>query len=144
MKVRFKKLSPNAVMPTKAHPSDAGADIVCTGFEVDDDGNVVCHSGIAVEIPEGYCGFLFPRSSIAKKDLALSNAVGVIDCHYRGEVTAKFKPTEPTKHEKRHIYHAGERMAQLIVLPYPEVEYVESNELSDTDRGKGGYGSTGN
>lgn len=161
MKVRFKKLNEKAVMPTKAHATDAGFDLTATSREVDDDnGSVVYGTGIAVEIPEGYVGFVFPRSSICKKDLALSNAVGVIDAGYRGEIMAKFKPTLPawegeddgktetlvggySECEFVESYEVGDRIAQLIILPYPEVEFVEADSLSGSERGEGGYGSTG-
>ncbi len=158
MKVKIKKLSENAVMPTKAHASDAGFDLVATSREIDDMGNIVYGTGLAFEIPEGYAGFIFPRSSISKTNIALTNAVGVVDSHYRGEVTAKFKPVPmvneqtDTKGNKLLIqdgdeavyaYAVGERIAQLIIMPYPEIEFEEADKLSDTDRGTGGYGSTG-
>ena len=109
-------------------------------------GNVVYGTGLAFEIPEGYVGLLFPRSSNAKKDLLLSNSVGVLDSGYRGEVTFKFKPCEVfekpdlTYPEK---YEVGDRIGQLIIIPYPHIEFEVVEELSDTDRGAGGYGSTG-
>lgn len=144
MKVRFKKLNEKAVMPTKAHTTDAGFDLTATSREVDEEnGNVVYGTGIAVEIPEGYVGLVFPRSSICKKDLALSNAVGVIDAGYRGEIMAKFKSTLPASEEFIEVYEVGDRIAQLIILPYPEVEFVEADSLSGSERGEGGYGSTG-
>lgn len=140
MEIRIKKLVPEAVVPKKAHASDAGFDLVAVkvGFE---DGCWVCHTGLAFEIPEGYMGLVFPRSSIVRKDMILANAVGVIDSHYRGEVTGRFRLVGMLEFPK---YAVGERFAQLIVMPYPEIEFVESDELSDSDRGIGGYGSTGN
>lgn len=145
MKVRFKKLLPNAVMPTKAHPTDAGFDLTAVVHSWDNNDNIVYHTGIAVEIPKGYVGLVFPRSSVAKKDLFLTNSVGVIDSNYRGDITFKFKPTDVINsgHVTRHVYSVGERIGQLIILPYPEIEFEESEELSETDRGDGGYGSTG-
>lgn len=143
MKVRIKRLSEDAVVPAKAHPSDAGYDITCTSREMDSDGNIVYHTGLSFEIPEGHCGLLFPRSSIAKKDLLLSNSVGIIDSHYRGEVTAKFKLADLIRHEEYAVYSSGDRIGQLIILPLPDVEFEESDSLSETDRGAGGYGSTG-
>lgn len=139
MKIRIKKLVPEAVVPKKAHADDAGFDLVSVkvGFEK---GRWVCHSGLAFEIPKGYVGLVFPRSSIAGKDQDMANSVGVIDSNYRGEVTGKFRMTgEPMLPR----YDVGERFAQMIIMPYPEVEFVESEELSETDRGTGGYGSTG-
>lgn len=155
MKVKFKKLDPNAVIPTKAHPTDFGADLTATSKSLDNHGNIVYGFGIAVEIPEGHVGLLFPRSSNAKKHLLLSNSVGCIDAHYRGEITAKFKAITSTFDETGRAdydanntsdietYDVGDRICQLAIIPYPEIEYEEVSELSDTDRGTGGYGSTG-
>lgn len=149
MKVRIKKLVENAVVPTRAHKTDAGFDLVATSKSYDNDGNVVYGTGLAFEIPQGYVGLVFPRSSNAKKDLLLSNSVGVIDSGYRGEVLAKFKKTI-THSNYNHTtwygekeYNIGDRIGQIIIMPYPEIEYIESDELSDSDRAKGGYGSSG-
>jgi dUTP pyrophosphatase len=153
MKVKVKKLSAYAVMPTKAHATDAGFDLTAICREFDKDGNIVYHFGLALEIPEGYVGLIFPRSSICKKDLTLSNAVGVVDAGYRGEIIAKFKIATRVKEGKYSValvdqypsantYLPGERVAQLIILPIPEIQLVEALNLSDTDRGQGGYGST--
>lgn len=138
--VKFKKIVPFAETPVKAHPTDAGFDIVATTIEEDAEHNCVSYgTGIATEIPEGYVGLLFPRSSIFKQDLALSNSVGVIDCHYRGEILFKYRNTHPNNHK----YKVGERIGQMIVIPIPEVTFLEVEELSETDRGNGGYGSSG-
>ena len=138
MKIRFKKLSPNAVVPRKAHESDAGFDLTCTRYEVTNGELFTYHTDIAVEIPDGYVGLLFPRSSIYKQDLFLTNSVGVIDSGFRGEVTAKFRP-----HLFAKPYDKGDRVAQMIIMPYPHIDLVEVDELSESDRGEGGYGSTG-
>lgn len=154
MKVRLKKLDPKAVVPKKAHLTDAGFDLVATSMEIDADGNLCYGFGIAVEIPKGYVGLIFPRSSNAKKDLALSNCVGCIDSGYRGEIKAKFKAAfncqwgalgvlSVTKAKSLRVYEVGDRIAQIIIMPYPEVEFEEADELSESDRGEGGYGSTG-
>lgn len=150
MKVRFKKLSENAVAPNKAHPTDAGFDLTATSRVVDDYGNIVYGTGIAVEIPENHVGLIFPRSSVCKKELFLTNSVGVIDSGYRGEIMVKFKmtassldPLTACENLERLIYKTGERIGQLIIIPIPEIEFIETDELSDTDRGTGGYGSTG-
>lgn len=146
MKVKFKKLDPMAVMPTKAHPTDAGFDLTTiSDGEPCDMGAHVYHTGIAVEIPKGYVGLVFPRSSISNKNISLTNSVGVIDSGYRGEIMAKFKPdyTWGSTGDYGEVYKAGDRIAQLIIMPYPEVEFEEVNELSESDRGKGGFGSTG-
>lgn len=143
MKVKIKRLVSEAVMPKKAHASDAGFDIVAVSGGWDESESVyVYHTGLAMDIPEGYVGLLFPRSSIAKKDLILSNCVGVIDSGYHGEVLAKFGlANRPTV--KDCIYHAGDRIMQLIVMPLLDVELVESEDLGWSDRGEGGFGSTG-
>ena len=154
LKVKIKKLHPDAVIPRYAKPGDAGLDLTAVSRTFDEDGNVVYGTGLAFEIPEGYVGLVFPRSSLSKKDIALSNAVGVIDSGYRGEVTAKFKPTNYFNCyedcgrivECPHygsIYGIGERIAQMIILPYPQIEFEEAEELSQTERADGGYGSTG-
>ena len=154
LKLKIKKLHPDAVIPRYAKPGDAGLDLTAVSRTFDADGNVVYGTGLAFEIPEGYVGLVFPRSSLSKKDIALSNAVGVIDSGYRGEVTAKFKPTNYFNCyedcgrivECPHygsIYGIGERIAQMIILPYPQIEFEEVDELSQTERADGGYGSTG-
>ena len=143
MIVKVKKLREDAVIPAKAHPTDAGFDITAVEWKCDEDGNIVYKTGLAFEIPEGYAGFLFPRSSVAKKDQMLSNCVGVVDCHYRGEVLFKYKMIAPIKHDEYHIYKAGERVGQMIILPIPAIEMLESDDLNESDRGVGGYGSTG-
>ena len=143
MELKFKKLHEKAVLPSRSHSTDAGLDLTTYGFtqEVDASGKLILvyHTGLAVEIPEGYMGLLFMRSSVANKSLALSNAVGILDSGYRGEIMGKFKITTdaiPT------VYQEGERVMQLIVMPYPQVEPVFVDELSETDRGEKGYGSS--
>ena len=140
MKIKIKKINPFAIAPTKANATDAGFDLYATSKIYDNDGNVVYGCGLAFEIPEGYMGLVFPRSSNANKLLLLSNSVGVIDAGYRGEVTAKFKRLYPISQGE---YAIGERFAQLIVMPIPAVEFEEAEELSESERGVGGYGSSG-
>ena len=140
MKINIKKLSSLAVSPWKAHLTDAGFDLYATSKHYDENGNVVYGCGLAFEIPEGYMGLVFPRSSNARTSLLLSNSVGVIDSGYRGEVTAKFKSIT-LFHERE--YQIGERFAQLIIMPIPAVEFEVVEELSDSERGTGGYGSSG-
>jgi dUTP pyrophosphatase len=146
MKLRVKKLVSDAVIPKIANIGDAGADMTAIDKSYDDHGNVVYRTGIAMEIPLGYVGLIFPRSSVSKKSLSLANSVGVIDSTYRGEIVFKFKPTVHfTVEELRDTeYEVGDRVGQIIILPYPEIEYEESDELSDTVRGTDGWGSTGN
>ena len=139
IKVKIKRLSENAKLPTKAHPTDAGYDLYAASTSVDKNYNIVYGTGIAVEIPDGYVGLVFPRSSIANKAIMLTNSVGVIDSGYRGEVMAKFKRVT----DELDSYQVGDRIAQLIIIPYPQVEFEEVSELSNSDRGEGGYGSSG-
>lgn len=140
MKVKIKKLDPKAVIPSYAHDTDAGMDLVATSTHWEGD-NIVYSTGISMEIPEGYVGLLFPRSSNAKKRLLLSNSVGVVDSGYRGEITFKFKGLDII--EESNYYSVGDRIGQLIILPYPKIEFEEVEELSESERGEGGYGSTG-
>lgn len=143
MKVRIKKLNDNAVVPTKAHATDAGFDLYCTSKEIDwTKRQIVCHTGLAFEIPEGHVGLIFPRSSVSNKPLMMANSVGVVDSCYRGEVTAKFNITDTRQSAFAH-YQEGDRIAQMIIIPYPEIEFEETDSLSESDRGTGGYGSTG-
>lgn len=143
MKVRIKKLNDNAVMPSKAHAADAGFDLYCTSKEIDwTKRQIVCHTGLAFEIPEGYVGLIFPRSSVSNKPLMMANSVGVVDSCYRGEVTAKFNITDTRQSAFAH-YQEGDRIAQMIIIPYPEIEFEETDSLSESDRGTCGYGSTG-
>ena len=150
MKVKIKKLYGDSILPTKAHATDAGYDLYAHSKSYDDNGNVVYGSGVAMEIPQGYVGLVFPRSSNAKKDLILSNSVGVIDSGFRGEILFKFKPSNVIEKpdlayipESISKYEIGERIGQIIIMPYPDVEFVEVKELSDSERGDGGYGSSG-
>ena len=154
MKVKIKKLHPDAVIPSYAKPGDAGMDLVAVSRNIDEYGNFVYGTGLAFEIPEGYVGLVFPRSSVCKFNLQLTNNVGVIDSGYRGEVTAKFKGSFSAFRKdlngesaytlnKGKVYDVGERMAQMIIIPYPQIELEEVEELSETERGNGGYGSSG-
>lgn len=154
MKVKIKKLHPDAVIPSYAKPGDAGMDLVAVSRNIDEQGNLVYGTGLAFEIPDGYVGLVFPRSSICKVNLQLTNSVGVIDSGYRGEVTAKFKGSFSAFRKdlngesaytlnKGEVYDVGERVAQMIIIPYPHIELEEVEELSETERGCGSYGSTG-
>jgi dUTP pyrophosphatase len=139
--VNIKKLHPDAVIPSYAKAGDAGMDLTAISMEKDSHGNVVYGTGLAIEIPEGYVGLIFPRSSNSKTDLYLTNHVGVIDSGYRGEIQFKFR-ANPSLINAR-IYHLGDRIGQLIIIPYPGIQFVEVDVLSDTERGTGGFGSTG-
>lgn len=126
------------MLPSKAHADDAGFDLVAISVEEDRKRNIVSYgTGLAFEIPKGYVGLIFPRSSVYRHQISLSNCVGVIDSGYRGEVSFKFRIEQP--HISR--YTIGDRIGQIIIMPYPEVEFEEAQELSETDRGTGGYES---
>lgn len=140
LNVKIKKLHPDAVIPVYSKDGDAGLDLTITQTYSNTTFDVTYGFGIAMEIPMGYVGLVFPRSSIRKMDLALTNCVGVIDSGYRGEIQATFKKTQGLDSVK---YNVGERGAQIIIMPYPKVNFVEVDELSSTERGDGGFGSTG-
>lgn len=145
MNVRIMKLHEDAIIPTYAHDTDAGMDMYCTESHLTNGSSHsnrmwVCKTGIAMEIPEGYVGLLFPRSSITKTDLFLRNAVGVIDAGYRGEITFKFGFYDGHGKGK---YEKGQRIGQIIIIPRPKINFIESDTLTETERGSGGYGSTG-
>lgn len=160
--VGIKKLHKDAVIPKYAKKGDAGLDL--TAVEVEYNYEMDCyiyHTGIALEIPEGYVGLIFPRSSNRKKEAYLTNHVGVIDSGYRGEVLVCYKnrtsdavieefnslennvPVYSNYLHNDYPYAIGDRVAQLMILPYPKVVFIEKDELSETDRGDGGHGSTG-
>lgn len=188
IQIKIKKLDPKAVIPTKAHTTDAGCDLTAISRVFAADGTATYGTGLAIEIPEGYVGLLFPRSSVYRVDQHLTNCVGVIDSGYRGEIKFKFKPTlvyadkdgigeeatEPWQYEGTdqtdpdtqevtfngrqdmypdlnegcmpfpfRAYEIGERIGQIIIMPYPEVEYEVADTLSDSDRGTTGYGDSG-
>ena len=141
MKVKVKQLHPNAKIPQYAKPGDAGLDLVAVDREINDK-YIEYKTGLAFEIPEGYVGLLFPRSSITKYDLLLKNSVGVIDSSYRGEVLLRFYDAGENG-EWDYYYNIGDKVGQLMILPYPSIELEKVEELSTTERGAGGYGSTG-
>ena len=149
MKVNVKKLDSNAVVPTYAKHGDAGMDLTAISKNYDEHGNVCYGTGLAFEIPNGFVGLLFPRSSNTKKDLILGNSVGVIDSGYRGEVVLKFKPSCAYSSEYSNgyfpepdNYEIGDRIGQIVIMPVPQIEFNVVDELSTTDRGVGGFGST--
>lgn len=172
MKVKVKKLNDSAVIPSYAHDTDAGMDLTATSFEFDyKTGCYIYGTGLAFEIPKGYVGKIYPRSSVYKTPFALSNCVGVIDSGYRGEVKVIFRNTNYRSkymglwHRIKYFlfdrvdatnwnvisnysfedtcYRVGDRIAQIIIEKYPKVEIEEVEELQDSDRGDGGFGSTG-
>lgn len=135
MKVKIKKLHPNAMIPSYAKIGDAGLDLTAIGFETTET-HITYHTGLAIEIPYGYVGLLFPRSSVYKTEQVLSNSVGVVDSGYRGELMLKFS-------RSKNEYIIGDRIGQIVILPYPQIEFEEVDQISKTSRSKGGFGSTG-
>lgn len=139
LNVNIKKLNNNAIMPQYAKAGDAGLDLVATEINLTEY-YIEYKTGLAFEIPDGYVGLLFSRSSISKKDLILSNAVGIIDSGYRGEVSFRFKKLDKND---LNIYIVGDKIGQIVILPYPKINLQFVETLSNTERGVGGYGSTG-
>lgn len=138
--LRFKKLHPDAQKPRMATRGAAGFDLTCTEIEWDTEHKIAKHhTGIAIELPEGYVGLLFPRSSISKTNLRVANATGIIDSDYRGEISLVCDIED----KGFHTYSTGDRIGQLVIMPIPEIYWHESEDLSPTERGSGGYGSTG-
>lgn len=154
--VKYKKLSKNAQVPTKVSKDSAGMDLVVTDVEYDYDTKTYCyHTGLAMEIPSGYVGLLFPKSSIYNQNLTLANCVGVIDADYRGEIMARFKgDCEYYKIEQKNnslfaflfdekhpqIYKVGEKAVQLIIVRIPDVVLQETDNVTSTERGTNGFG----
>lgn len=171
MEVNIKLLNEQAKMPAYAHATDAGMDLTATSFEFDKEtGCFIYGTGISMEIPEGHVGLIFPRSSVYKTEYTMTNCVGVIDSGYRGEIKVIFRSTHfiATFHHLWHRilffltgkdqksaevyrlfinngtnYKVGDRIAQIIIVPYPKINFVQVDNLSSTDRGEGGHGSTG-
>ena len=142
MKVRIKKLTDTARLPAYGSAWAAGADLYSDegAFTVAPGETHLVHTGLSIEIPEGYAGFVHARSGLAtRRGLAPANKVGVIDADYRGEIMVSLHnhSNEPQTVE------AGERVAQLVIAPFLKAEFEAVEELSETDRGTGGFGSTG-
>jgi dUTP pyrophosphatase len=143
MQVKIKKLSSEALIPSYAKDGDAGMDVIATKVINEDLGSITYGTDIAMEIPKGFVGLIFPRSSIRKTNLQLSNSVGIVDSGYRGEIQATFNKIQGIDNIKRDSYKVGDRICQIMIIPYPPIEFKEVDELTNTERGKGGFGSTG-
>lgn len=150
--VKFKKLVPEAKSPSQATEGDSGWDVVAIddGVINEEFGYIEYRTGLAVELPEGYEIQIRPRSSISKYDLVICNSPGTVDNPYRGEIKVRFKPLArfygqftdcPVFYNR---YKTGDKIAQLIIAPVPQVQWEEVSELNDTARGAGGFGSSGN
>lgn len=148
MIVFVKKLDENAVLPKYGTEGSAAMDLTATSksYKKDRDTGEIVYveygTGLAMDVREGHVGLLFPRSSVSKTNLTLANSVGVIDSDYRGEVKLRFK-VKDARFSDLQSYEVGERIGQLMVVPYPKITIHEVDELVDTDRGSGGFGSTG-
>ena len=140
LKIKIKKLYSNSVIPSYANPGDAGLDLTASWYEYVD-GLHTYGTGIAVSLPENHVGLLFPRSSITKYDLRLSNSVGVLDQKFLGEIIFKFDGNELK--EQGRIYKIGDRIGQLLVIRYPTIEFEETVDLGKSERGQNGWGSSG-
>ena len=143
MEIKIKKLSEGAVIPTYGSEYSAGADLYALADEpivIEPGKTVLVHTGISIEIPEGYGGFIYARSGLStKRGLAPANKVGVIDSDYRGEIMVSlYNQSGVTQ-----TVESKERIAQLVIAPFLKAEFVLSNDLSETERGVGGFGSTG-
>lgn len=168
--IKFKKFSDKAVIPTKAHPTDAGFDMVAVSKE-ETDQYISYKTDIALELPEGYCALLFPRSSVSKYDLSLCNSIGLIDQGFHGNIEFRYRkilnPSNLTVRKKYdfvgffqklfglkdtisdieldynlNTYQISDKVGQLVIIPYPEITFTEVQELNESDRGEGGFGST--
>lgn len=138
--VKIKKLVPEATIPTYAHITDAGCDMVAISM-LETEKYVQYGTGIALELPENWYAEIFSRSSISKYDLILANSVGVIDNSYRGEILFRFKKSDGWNRD--NFYKVGDKIGQLILKQRPLINFIEIDKLSETERGTGSYGSTG-
>lgn len=138
--VKIRKVHPDAVLPKRAHPTDAGMDVTAISMEMTED-YIEYDTGLQFELPRGYVMLIFPRSSNSKKDLLLCNSVGILDSNYRGNLKLRFKLTTENYTEK--IYNPGDKVGQIMIIPYPEVNLIETDVLNESDRGDSGFGSTG-
>lgn len=140
MKIKFKKLCENAVIPSKAHQYDAGLDLTAISKKIDTNWNYVEYgTGLAMEIPYWCVGLVFPRSSISKTKHFLRNSVGVIDAGYRGEIKLRFSLDNSDNIE----YDLNHKVGQLMILELPDLSISEVSELESSERDSGGFGSTG-
>ena len=141
MNVKIKKLSKDAVIPSYAKIGDVGLDLTAVSISYADN-YIEYGTGLAIEIPEGFGGFIFPRSSISNYDLSFCNSVGVVDSNYRGELKIRFNAIYNYQLNKK-LYDIGDRIGQLVVLPVPKIEFELTGELNDSVRGSSGFGSSG-
>lgn len=137
--VKIRKVHPDAVIPFRAHATDAGMDVTAISMEMTED-YVEYDTGLQFQLPESYAMLIFPRSSNSKKDLLLCNSVGILDAGYTGNLKLRFKLTTEGYTEK--IYNPGDKVGQIMIIPYPEINFIETEVFNETERGDGGFGST--
>lgn len=137
--VKIRKVHPDAVIPFRAHATDAGMDVTAISMEMTED-YIEYDTGLQFQLPEGYAMLIFPRSSNSKKDLLLCNSVGILDAGYTGNLKLRFKLTTEGYTEK--IYNPGDKVGQIMIIPYPEINFIETEVFNETERGDGGFGST--
>ena len=137
--VKIRKVHPDAVIPFRAHATDAGMDVTAISMEMTED-YVEYDTGLQFQLPEGYAMLIFPRSSNSKKDLLLCNSVGILDAGYTGNLKLRFKLTTEGYTEK--IYNPGDKVGQIMIIPYPEINFIETEVFNETERGDGGFGTT--
>ena len=137
--VKIRKVHPDAVIPFRAHATDAGMDVTAISMEMTED-YVEYDTGLQFQLPEGYAMLIFPRSSNSKKDLLLCNSVGILDAGYTGNLKLRFKLTTEGYTEK--IYNPGDKVGQIMIIPYSEINFIETEVFNETERGDGGFGST--
>lgn len=142
MQLRFTKLHPDAVLPQHAHEGDAGSDLCCVeAVSLGPGRRTRVRTGIAVAIPEGHAGLVLPRSGLAHKHgVTLTNTPGLIDSGYRGELQVLLLNTDP---DETFTAEPGDRIAQLVVVPYAAPTWVEVDAFEETQRGLSGFGSSG-
>lgn len=136
MKIKIKRVHPEAKIPFYAKPGDAGMDVFAVTKE-EKEKFIEYGTGLSFELPEDHTMLVFARSSISNKDLILANHVGVLDSGYRGELKMRFKKTG------KDIYEIGDKIGQIIIVPFPKIDFEETDELSESHRGASGFGSTG-
>lgn len=142
MEIKIKKLKNDAVIPTKGSPFAAGSDLYSAENDlvIEAGKTAMIGTGLAMEIPEGYAGLVYARSGLAcKEGLAPANKVGVIDSDYRGEI----KVALHNHSSERKTVKKGERIAQIVITPFLSADFCEAEQLNQTVRGEGGFGSTG-
>ncbi len=136
IEIKIRKIYEDAILPKYAHDGDAAMDVYAQNITKTEK-YIEYGTGLSFELPRGYVMLVFPRSSISNKDLIMKNCVGVLDAGYRGELKIRFQELG------KDIYQIGERVGQIIVLPFPEIKLEEVGELNHSARGEGGFGSTG-